>query len=181
MAYQLYAAHELIFPEYLYTLNPLSGALLKIPLTDPLAQSLEFQQSPLPEFIYRRYAGPKNVYRPTYLARLAAKYLPLTLHFFLTKILASGFRGIRRRPPASLQQDISEIISDYGRESTDGTCMPRAASLYFQLSRRGQRPRIFIGVFTPTNQMHAWTAVGQEVILENEDYLQHFQVIYSYT
>ncbi len=62
----------------------------------------------------------------------------------------------------------------FGRRSHDD-CLPLSIARYWFLRSVGQRAFLHVGVFVPTDTLHAWVQLGAVPILESADELVHYQ------
>lgn len=62
-----------------------------------------------------------------------------------------------------------------------GNCLPMSISRFWFLRSIGQDARVHIGVFVPTDTMHAWVQIAGRAVLESADELVHYQssVVYG--
>ncbi len=61
-----------------------------------------------------------------------------------------------------------------------GNCLPESLSRFSYLISAGSKPRLMVGVFPPTDTMHAWVELNDQVLGESEDTMVHYQTALAF-
>lgn len=73
-----------------------------------------------------------------------------------------------------------DIANEFG-VAVDGQCLPRSLCRFAQCRRYGIADvELVLGVFTPTDEMHAWVEIAGKPLLECPDFLSHYQTCVRY-
>lgn len=107
---------------------------------------------------------------------MANRILPLRLSVILIELMY----GKRMRPKLRLEDSIGLVSAMFGRRSKQD-CLEMSLKRYALLRYIGHKPNINVGVFIPTEEMHAWVSIDNLPILECPDVLMHYTqaLIYS--
>ena len=124
---------------------------------------------------------PSNIYPPIN-PSLIRKIARVSLHLFpLGFVIYCLFLSTKGgKPVLELSEAVSFVADAFGRRS-NGNCLEIALCRYWLFCLLGWRTTIQIGVLFPTEEMHAWVALDGVPLLEDADFVGHYQaaVIYS--
>lgn len=98
------------------------------------------------------------------------KFLPLAVTI---KILQSR----RKKPKTPISKRIENIGHVLG-ENTKGDCLVDSMTRFSYLIDAA--PKLSLGIFYPTNLMHAWVELDNCLLHENEDFIGHYQKSVEY-
>lgn len=87
----------------------------------------------------------------------------------------------RRRAVGLSDATRADLIARQFGVASDGQCLPRTLCRFAACRRLGQADLVIVlGVFTPTDEMHAWLEIDGVPLLECPDFLGHYQASVRY-
>jgi hypothetical protein len=104
------------------------------------------------------------------------RYLPLLWVIRLADWLPAP-RGIKPPPQeiTDLTVSVAKVAQLFGHRTRE-LCLLKAIERRTYLRWLGISSQIRIGLFVPTEEMHAWVEIDQKPILESPDFLVHYRV-----
>lgn len=98
------------------------------------------------------------------------RYLPLVA---AVAVLDRCCRPERKHAPA-ISEAMEVVAHAFGSRSRKD-CLPVSLCRYLLLKKLNIPAAVHVGVFVPTEKMHAWIEVDGQPWLESEDVLMHYQ------